>query len=177
MDVENHNVGDDLLRIERDPFDLRESFGEATRVFMIVVKNFGSLSERDEPGCRQYPCLAHPAAEKLAADAGPADEITRTDEHGSDRSPQRFREAKHHGIEFAREDGHAAAESDRGGENACAIQVNGEAGVMSAIADVGGDFGRVDCTTVHVVAALEFDERGLLAGVNLRANQWLYQGP
>ena len=113
-----------LARSTRTPGSCDESLGEVARVGVIFVEPGGRFFERYQSRGRQYAGLAHSAAETLARGARLVDEFVGAQQQRSDRRTQTFRQAKHHGIEFAGQFGDAAAQRYRGIEDARAVQVH-----------------------------------------------------
>jgi len=75
-------------------------------------------------------------------------------------------EPKHHGIEFARELLDRAAERDRGVEDARAVEMHGNADVVSVIADIVRHVLRINRAASHVMRVLKNDQGGLRAVVD-----------
>ena len=159
------------------PLILRKPVGQMTRVFVIAVQQLGRFFERHQPRSRQHARLAHPAAQQLAADARLVDKLARADQHRAHRRAQRLRQAEHHRIEFARDFRDASAQRRGRVENARAVQMHRNARRVRAIANILGNLGRIDGAAVHVVRVFQFDQAGLRAVINLRANQRLDQVP
>src|SRR5580698_4856579 len=123
-DVENQDVRHNLLWIDGNARNFRQPLSQIVCVFVIAMKNFWRLFQRNQAGSREHAGLAHPAAKQLSRDARLVDKVARADQHGADGSSQTLRQAEHDGIEFARDLGNAPAQRNCGIEDARAIQMN-----------------------------------------------------
>src|SRR4029077_1984498 len=121
--VEEDDVRLHFAQIDLDAGQLRDRFGEITRVGVIFVQARRRFFQRDEAGRSKDTDLPHAPAKKFAVDARLFDELARADQHRANRGAQSLGEAKHYGIEFARDVGHAAPEIDGSIEDARAIEV------------------------------------------------------
>ena len=159
------------------PLIFARPFGEVAGVLVVAMQSFRRFFQSDQAGGSENSDLAHSAAEQLPADVGFLDEVARAEKQRADGSAETFREAEHHRIEFAREVGDAAAERDRRVEDSRAVEMHLKVRGVRVVADVVGNFLRIDGAAMHVVRIFERDERGLRIVINFRADQRLDQVP
>ena len=153
--IENHDVGNNLLRINRYTFDFRETVCEVAGILVVAMQSFWRFFQSDEAGGSENSDLAHSAAQQLPADVGLLDEVTRAEKQRTDGRSETFREAEHHRIEFAGEIGNAAAERNRRVEDSRAVEMHFQIRGVGVVADVVGNFLRIDGAALHVVRIFE----------------------
>ncbi len=156
-----------------DAWESRQALGQVARVGVIFVQTRGRILQSDQSRGGQHADLAHPAAEELAIHARFFDELARADQHGTNRRAESFREAKHHGVEFARQFGDGVPQRRGCIENARAVKMHRQAGVVGAIANILRHIRRIDRAARHIVRTLQADQRGLRAVIDVRPDQRL----
>src|ERR1700741_1066038 len=153
--IENYDVGRNFLWIDCHTFDLGETFREIAGVLVVTMQDFRRFFQSDEPRSSKNSYLPHSAAQQLPPDVSFINEIARAKKHRADRGAESFREAEHHGIEFARKVGDAAAERDGRVEDSRPVEMYFEVGGMGVVADVVRNVLRIDGAAVHVVCVFE----------------------
>ena len=94
--VNDHDVGDDALRIDLDSGQLGQSYGQPACVLVIFVQPLGSFLQGNQTRGRNHSGLSHSSAEHLTHRARLIDEGFRAEQHRSNRRTQPLRQAEHH---------------------------------------------------------------------------------
>ena len=127
-----------LNRRQPDPRNAAEPLGQETRVGVIGGELRRVLLEGDQTGGSQHPGLAHPAAEHFAYPQSLVDEGPLASQQRSHWSAQPLRQARHHRVERGGHFVDRPAQIRSGVEGAGAIQVHGQADLVSPVADLAG---------------------------------------
>src|SRR5262245_13166931 len=138
---------------------------------MIRLESPGTRLEGDEAGCGKHPRLPHAASEHLADRATALDEVARTENQRSDWGAQALAEAELDRVEVPRHVRHFFLQGGCRIEHACAVEMNVNALLMRAVADLVGNSGGKHGAAGHVGGVLEADEARLRAVVDLRPNR------
>ena len=130
-------------------------------------KPLGTLLQRNESGGRQNTCLPHASAQRLANHARFGNECFAANQKRANGSSQAFGKAEHHRIALGRKPVHRHAQRDRGVENTRAVQVNGNSGLMRAVANPVHHRLRHHRSSGHVMRVFQRNQPGLRQVVDL----------
>ena len=126
---------------------------------MVLGQPIDHLGERAQPGRGQNARLAHTAAHHLAHAASALDEIDRPGQHGADRRAQSLGEAEHHGIHRGGELPDVNPLGDCGIEDAGAIEMDLQAGLVGHHAERRGLVWAQTAAALAVVGVLQAEQR------------------
>jgi hypothetical protein len=136
-DVEEHHVGAPVRRMNPQACDAAESLGQRARVLMILGEPIDHGGQRDDPGSRDYPCLAHPPAQQLARTPRAFHERAPPAQHRSHRAGEPLGETKRNCVGMRRDTARAGLERERRVEDACAVEMDAQATAMRRLGDRG----------------------------------------
>src|SRR5512143_3238856 len=136
VDLERHDVRDDLRRVEPEPGYLHEALREALRVRVVLGEPSAHLLERDESGRRDDAGLTHRATEQLAHTARLRDRLGVAADDGTDRRGEALREAELHGVDVLRECLRIDAERGRRVEDARTVEMDTHPARMGEVRDL-----------------------------------------
>src|SRR5437899_9749345 len=94
IDLEDHEVGLNSPKVERDAFDLSKAFRQCFSVGMVLRQTVHHAIEGVQTGCGEHSDLAHPAPEHLSPSPSLRNFRVGPDQNASSWGAQAFRKAE-----------------------------------------------------------------------------------
>ena len=157
-DAEHDDVRLDRRRVERDPVDRGQPFGEPARVGVVVGQPLDVVVERVQAGRGDHARLAHRAAPHLLVAPRLGDQLRRAGQHGADRRAEALGQVDPGGVEAVGVRARLHAARDDGVHQPRAVQVRPQAVLGRDVEDREDLRRRPDQAAAHVHRLLDGDE-------------------
>ena len=165
----NHDVGDDLIRVDLDTGDRGQPVRETVCVAMVLLKLWQQMVESVEAGGGQNTGLVDGSAQHFAYATGGLGPAGVTDDDRSRRRPQPLGEIDHDRIEAGAQRRQGAAIGDRGVRQPRAVKMQPETGIPCTDTDLVHRILVEYRPTGEVVCILETDQASLSTRCHARA--------